>query len=405
MTNQDRRISFSPPDISELEIQYVTEVLKSGWITTGEKTKRFEANISSYTGCKKTICLSSATAAMELVLRALGIGPGDEVITPAYTYTASASVIAHVGAKIVLVDVAPNTFFLDYEQLSGAITPRTKAVIPVDLGGVMVDYDRIFQVLEQKKHLWNPSTDLQKAFDRPIVVADAAHSFGATYHGMKSGQAADITCFSFHAVKNLTTAEGGAITWTDHPGVDDDDVYKTLKLLSLHGQNKDALTKKEAGTWQYDIKMPGYKCNMTDITAAMGLAQLERFDALKARREKICAAYDRAFASLGIGRLDHFRPGFEGNYHLYLTRIPGIGADQRRDIIIKMGDYGIPCNVHFTPLPMHTAYRNMGLRIDDFPNSYAQYINEITLPMHTLLSDDDVAYIADVYKRVLEDYL
>lgn len=396
------KISFSPPDISELEIQYVVDALRSGWITTGPKTKQFEKELATFFGTSSVICLNSATAAMELVLHLFGIGPGDEVITSAYTYTASASVIQHVGAKVVLVDTEPNSFFMDPEKLVEAITIRTKAIIPVDLGGVMVDYDRIFKAVEQKKHLFSPSNDLQEAFRRPIVLGDAAHSIGASYHRVHSGAAADFTAFSFHAVKNLTTAEGGAITWKDHVALDNVDVYKDLQLLSLHGQNKDALSKMSLGAWEYDIIYPGYKCNMTDIMAAIGLAQLERFPDLMEKRMKTIAAYDQALLPLGIDRLEHNGENYQGNGHLYLARLPGVDEQTRNEAIASMAALGIACNVHFKPLPMFTAYQKMGFSIQDYPQAYAQYRNEITLPSHTLLREDQVDYVAKSFVSVIK---
>ncbi|MDO4564039.1 MAG: DegT/DnrJ/EryC1/StrS family aminotransferase [Clostridia bacterium] len=398
------RIAFSPPDISDLEIAEVVEVLKSGWITTGAKTKQFEKRIAEYCGTSRAVCLSSATAALEMTLRILGIGPGDEVITSAYTYTASASVIDHVGAKIVLVDVAPGSFHMDYEKLAEAITERTKAIIPVDIGGVMCDYDAFYRAVESKKHLYRPGeNEYQRLFDRPIVMADAAHSFGATYHGKKSGAVADFSCFSFHAVKNLTTAEGGAVTWRNREGLDNDELYNKFMLWSLHGQSKDALKKLSPGSWEYDIVYPGYKCNMTDITAAIGLAQLSRFDGLMEKRKHFVKMYDQRLLPLGIQRLKHFGGfEFEGNGHLYLTRIPGITESKRNDIIVKMAEAGVACNVHFKPLPMHTAYQRLGFDVKDYPNAYRQYANEITLPLHTLLQDEEVDYIAETLKAILQ---
>lgn len=394
-------ISFSPPDISELEINAVIEAMRSGWITTGQKTKLFEKQLAEFFGTSVVVCVNSATAAMELILRALGIGPGDEVITSAYTYTASASVIDHVGAKIVLVDTAPDSYFLEPQLLADAITDKTKVVIPVDLGGVMADYDRIFEAVESKKHLFKPSNDIQRAFGRPIVLADAAHSIGAWYHGRPSGSVADFTAFSFHAVKNLTTAEGGAITWKDHDGVRNADLYREFQLLSLHGQSKDALSKMKLGAWEYDILYPGYKCNMTDLTAAFGLAQLERFPALMNKRLSIIRKFDEILKPLGIRSMRHFGDDYQGNGHLYLSRISDISEDQRNEIIIRMAERGIACNVHFKPLPMFTAYRKMGFDIKNFPNSFAQYRNEITLPSHTLLKENEISYIVEMYTGIL----
>lgn len=394
-------IAFSPPDISELEIQQVTDAMRSGWITTGPKTKLFEQKLAEYCGTSKLVCVNSATSAMELILRVLGVGPGDEVITSAYTYTASASVIDHVGAKIIFVDTAPDSFEMDYERFANAITERTKIVIPVDIGGVMVDYNKVFSAVESKKRLYRPTTELQKAFDRPVVLADAAHSFGASYHAKKSGAVADFTSFSFHAVKNLTTAEGGAITWLDRAGIDNNRLYNEFQLLSLHGQSKDALSKMKLGAWEYDIVYTGYKCNMTDITAGFGLAQLQRFPNLTEKRMKIVTKYDEILLPLGVKRLEHNGVSYRGNGHLYLVRIPDNSEAQRNEIIVKMAERGIACNVHFKPLPMMTAYRKLGFDIKDFPNAYAQYQNEITLPTHTLLTDEEVEYVAQSLKTIL----
>ncbi len=396
------KISFSPPDITDLEIKYIVEALKSGWITTGPRTKRFETELADFFGTSMAVCLNSATAAMELMLHMLGVGPGDEVITSAYTYTASASVIDHVGAKIVLVDTAPDSFFMDYSKLEDAITERTKVIIPVDLGGVMADYDQVFAAVESKRRLFRPSTDMQEVYNRPIVLGDAAHSVGASYHGQPSGSAGDFTAFSFHAVKNLTTAEGGAITWKDHASIENIEVYQDLQLLSLHGQNKDALSKLRLGAWEYDIVHPGYKCNMTDLTASFGIAQLERFPEMTKKRMKTIAAYDEAFLPLGIQRLEHQGKDYQGNGHLYLSRIPGINEQQRNEIIAEMAAKGIACNVHFKPLPMFTAYQRLGFDIADFPNAYAQYRNEITLPTHTLLTDKEVQYIISNFQSILK---
>jgi dTDP-4-amino-4,6-dideoxygalactose transaminase len=396
-----KNIPFSPPDISELEINEVVEAMRSGWITTGPRTKLFEKNIAEYCRTSCAVCLNSGTAALELTLRLLGIGPGDEVITSAYTYTASASVIHHVGAKIVLVDTAPDSFAIDYDKLADAITEKTKVVIPVDIGGVMVDYDKVFAAVESKRHLYHPRNDIEALFDRPVIMADAAHSFGASYHGQKSGAVADFTCFSFHAVKNLTTAEGGAVTWLDHPGLDNDWLYEQFQLYSLHGQNKDAASKLKPGAWEYDIIYPAYKCNMTDLSAALGLKELERFDDLIRRRKHIFEIYDKILIPTGIQRLCHEQNDRQGNYHLYLVRVPGITPAQRNDIIGRMAENGIACNVHFKPLPLMTAYMNLGFHIADFPNAYAQYENEITLPMHTLITDEDAEYVAETFKEVI----
>lgn len=397
------KVSFSPPDISELEINEVVAALKSGWITTGPRTKQFESNISDYCGTSKTVCLNSATAALETTLRVLGVGEGDEVITSAYTYTASASVINHVGAKIVLVDVEPNTYHIDYNKLADAITERTKVIIPVDIGGVMVDYDKVFAAVESKKNLYHPSENkYQSLFDRPIVMADAAHSFGSSRHGKMSGSVADFTCFSFHAVKNLTTAEGGAVTWRNRDGMDNEALYKEYQLLSLHGQSKDAHEKLAPGGWEYDIVYTGYKCNMTDLTAAFGLKQLERYPELIKRRSEIYSIYDGKLLSCGVQRLEHSGADFQSNYHLYLTRIPDITIQQRNAIIAKMAsEYDVACNVHFKPLPMMTAYKNLEFDIKDYPNAYKQYASEITLPMHTMINNEDAEYVAEKFVEAL----
>jgi UDP-bacillosamine synthetase len=388
-----RVIKFSPPDITDKEIELVVEALRSGWITTGPKTKQFEKEIANYCHTNKAVCLNSATAALELTLRALGIGPGDEVITSAYTYTASASVIEHVGAKIVLVDVKKDTLEMDYEQMANAITEKTKAIIPVDIAGIMCDYDEIYQKIETKKHLYHPRNAIQNCFDRVIIVADAAHSFGATYKGKYSGEVADFTCFSFHAVKNLTTGEGGAVTWKTHLGMDNDQLYKEYQLLSLHGQNKDALAKTQLGSWEYDIVYPAYKCNMTDIMAGIGLAQIERYHELLNRRRTIIEKYNAAFQNYPVQILNHYHDDTNGSGHLYILRILGKTDSERREIIAKMAEKGIACNVHYKPLPMMTAYKNLGFDITHYPNAFDFYQNEITLPLHTLLTDDDVDYI------------
>ncbi|MBA2134086.1 DegT/DnrJ/EryC1/StrS family aminotransferase [Capillibacterium thermochitinicola] len=394
-------ISFSPPDISEIEINEVIDTLKSGWITTGPKTKLFEKKIAEYTNTSKAVCLNSATAALELTLRLLGIGEGDEVITSAYTYTASASVIHHVGAKIVLVDTAKDSYQMDYDQLEQAITERTKAIIPVDIAGVMCDYDRLFEIVEQKKSLFKPKNEMQEAFNRVIVVADAAHSFGSIYKGRKSGEVADFTCFSFHAVKNLTTAEGGAVTWRDIPGIDNEEIYRQYMLLSLHGQSKDALTKAKIGGWEYDILMPGYKCNMTDIMAALGLGQLQRYPSLLQRRREIIAMYNEGLKDCNVELLKHFSDDYSSNGHLYMVRLLGKNETERNRIIKQMAQKGIATNVHYKPLPLLTAYKKMGFDIKDYPNAYAQYKNEITLPLHTLLRDEEVKYICTSLHQVI----
>ncbi|WGG45417.1 DegT/DnrJ/EryC1/StrS family aminotransferase [Rossellomorea sp. DA94] len=397
-----RNIPFSPPDISDEEINEVMKAMKSGWVTTGPRTKELEKRIATYVGVNKAVCLNSATASMELTLRILGIGPGDEVITSAYTYTASASVIEHVGAKIVLVDTAPGSFEMDYSKLADAITEKTKAIIPVDIAGKMCDYDTIFDIVESKKELFKPNNELQWLFNRVIIMADAAHAFGADRQGMRCGQVADFTCFSFHAVKNFTTAEGGAVVWRNNNGLDDEWLYKQFMLYSLHGQSKDALAKTQMGAWEYDIVFPAYKCNMTDIMASIGLVQLDRYEGLLERRREITEMYDKALLPLGIQSLQHYGTDFASSGHLYLTRVPGIKEEQRNDIILNMAEAGIACNVHYKPLPMLTAYKNLGFGIEDYPNAYNQYVNEVTLPLHTLLSDEDVEYICINLKKSVE---
>jgi dTDP-4-amino-4,6-dideoxygalactose transaminase len=396
-----RNIPFSPPDITNTEIEEVTKAMKSGWITTGPRTKEFEKRIATYVGANKAVCLNSATAALELTLRILGVGPGDEVITSAYTYTASASIIDHVGAKIVLVDTAPDSFEMDYSKLADAITEKTKVIIPVDIAGKMCDYDTIYEIVENKRELFKPNNELQRLFSRVIVMADAAHAFGAERNGLKCGQVVDFTCFSFHAVKNLTTAEGGAVVWSNSLGLDDDWLYKQFMLYSLHGQSKDAFAKTQKGAWEYDIVYPAYKCNMTDIMASFGLIQLNRYDNLLKRRKEIIEMYDKELLSLGIKSLQHYGDNFSSSGHLYLARIPGIGEVERNEIIIKMAEAGIACNVHYKPLPMFTAYKNLGFNIKDYPNSFDMYKNEITLPLHTLLNDEDVVYVLEGLKRII----
>ena len=399
------KIPFSPPDITELEIEQVVEALKSGWITTGPKTKALEQKIADFCGTDKAVCLNSQTACAEMALRVLGIGPGDEVIVPAYTYTATASVVCHVGAKLVMVDIQPDSLEMDYDQLETAITENTKVIIPVDLAGIPCDYDRIFSIVEKKRELFTPSNDIQRAMGRISVNADAAHAFGASWHGKHVGSIADFTAFSFHAVKNLTTAEGGALTWRDIPGIDNEAIYKQIQLLSLHGQSKDALAKTQLGAWEYDIVGPWYKCNMTDVAAAMGLAQMQRYDALLSRRKDIIQRYDAAFKPLGVQVLKHYTEDYQSSGHLYITRIPGITSEQRNEIIIRMAEQGIACNVHYKPLPMMTAYKNLGFDIADYPNAYRYFANEITLPLHTVLMDDQVDYAIQVYTEILKELL
>lgn len=389
------KIPFSPPDISDLEINEVVDALKSGWITTGPKTKLFEKKIAAYCGTSVAACFSSATSAMELTLRILGVGPGDEVITSAYTYTASASVIYHVGAKIVLIDTAPDSYEMDYEKLSMAITEKTKVIIPVDIGGVLCNYERIFEILEGKKHLFCPSTPLQRLFNRPIILADAAHSLGACHHGKKSGSFADFTAFSFHAVKNLTTAEGGAVTWVDKDGLDNEQLYQQFMLYSLHGQSKDALSKLIPGAWEYDIVYPAYKCNLTDILSAIGIKQMERFESLLSSRQQIIQFYDNLLKPLGIETLNHFGVNFSSSGHLYMIRVPFANEAKRNDIIIKMAEKGVATNVHFKPLPMFTAYKNLGFNIASYPNSYERYASEITLPLYSTLTNNSAERVID----------
>lgn len=405
MSEIKRNIPFSPPDMSEAEVEEVAAALRSGWITTGPRTKQLEKNIAAWIGTEKCVCLNSQTACAEMALRLLGIGSGDEVIVPAYTYTASASVVDHVGAQIVMVDTQKGGFEMDYDALEAAITPQTKAIIPVDLGGVPCDYDRIFAIVERKKHLFSPKSTIQKAMGRVAVCADTAHAFGAQWHGRMAGSVADFSSFSFHAVKNLTTAEGGALTWRTIAGIDNEEIYHKLQLLSLHGQSKDALAKTQLGAWEYDVIGTWYKCNMTDVAAAIGLKQFERYPGMLKRRKDIIARYDAALKPLGVRVLDHYNSEHESSGHLYLTRIPGITSEQRNEIIIKMAEAGVACNVHYKPLPMHTAYKNLGFNIENYPNAYAQFSNEITLPLHTCLTDDEVVYVIEHYTAILKEYL
>lgn len=397
------KVPFSPPDITELEIEQVVEALKSGWITTGPKTKALEQKIANFCGTDKAVCLNSQTACAEMALRVLGIGPGDEVIVPAYTYTATASVVCHVGAKLVMVDIQPDSLEMDYDQLEAAITENTKVIIPVDLAGIPCDYDRIFSIVEKKRELFTPSNDIQRAMGRISVNADAAHAFGASWHGKRVGSIADFTAFSFHAVKNLTTAEGGALTWRDISGIDNEAIYKQIQLLSLHGQSKDALAKTQLGAWEYDIVGPWYKCNMTDVAAAMGLAQFDRYPIMLARRKEIIGKYDSELKPLGVEVLSHYTDDYTSSGHLYITRVPGVTDEQRREIIIKMAEAGVACNVHYKPLPMHTAYKDLGFDIGDYPNSYAHYENEITLPLHTKLTDEEILYVIEQYVRAVKE--
>lgn len=405
MESRNRTIPFSPPDISELEIQEVVAALRSGWITTGPRTKQLERNIAEWIGTEKCVCLNSQTACAEMALRLLGIGPGDEVITSAYTYTASASVIDHVGARIVLVDIQEDHPEMDYDALENAITPNTKAIIPVDLAGIPCDYDRIFEIVERKRNIFRPKGELQSAMGRVAVLADTAHALGAKWRGRMIGSVADFSSFSFHAVKNLTTAEGGALTWRTIPGISSENIYQKLQLLSLHGQSKDAFAKSRIGTWEYDIVGTYYKCNMTDVAAGMGLKQLERYPDLLKRRKKMIEKYDAAFGPMGISVLAHYTSEWESSGHLYMTRIPGITRDQRNEIIMKMAEYGVACNVHYKPLPMHTAYQNLGFDIADYPHAYAYFKNEVTLPLHTSLTDEDVEYVIERYTEIVKAYI
>lgn len=399
------KISFSPPDVGELEIEQVAEALKSGWITTGPKTKELEKKVAEFCGVNRAVCLGSQTACAEMALRVLGIGAGDEVIVPTYTYTATASVVCHVGATLKFVDVQKDSLEMDYEALLNMITEKTKVIIPVDLAGVPCDYNRIFEIVEKKKHLFCAQNEIQRAMGRISVNADAAHAFGAKWHDKMVGSIADFSSFSFHAVKNFTTAEGGALTWKTIPGIDDEDIYHQLQLLSLHGQSKDALAKTQLGAWEYDIVGPWYKCNMTDIMAGIGLAQMKRYPVMLERRKEIIEKYDTAFKPLGIEVLPHYTETYQSSGHLYITRIPGVTLEQRQEIIIKMAEAGIACNVHYKPLPMMTAYKNMGFDIQDFPNAYDRFENEITLPLHTKLTDEEVEYVIENYCQVVKKYL
>ena len=398
-------IPFSPPDISEAEINQVAEALRSGWITTGPKTKLLETKVAEYCGTKRAVCLNSQTACAELALRLLGIGEGDEVITSAYTYTASASVVCHVGAKLVLVDTQKDSLEMDYDALSEAITENTKAIIPVDLAGIPCDYEKIYGIVNSKKDLFNPSSEIQKAIGRIAVLADTAHAFGATRNSVPAGSLADFSSFSFHAVKNFTTAEGGALTWRDIEGVDNDEIYRTLQLFSLHGQNKDALAKTRLDAWEYDIIGTWYKCNMTDVAAAMGLAQFERYEGMLERRKEIITRYDSVLVPLGVKTLNHYTDCHQSSGHLYITRVPGVDVTERNEIIRKMAELGVACNVHYKPLPMHTAYKNLGFDIKDYPNAYDNFKNEITLPLHTCLTDEQVEYVIECYTKVLKEYI
>lgn len=404
------KIPFSPPDLTDAEIEEVASALKSGWITTGPKTKALEKEVAEFCNTDKAVCLSSQTSCAEIALRLLGIGEGDEVIVPAYTYTATAEVVCHVGARLIFIDSQPDSLEMDYDAVEKAITPKTKVIIPVDLGGVPCDYDRIFSIVEKKKELFTPSNDIQSKFGRIIVCADTAHAFGSSWHGKPIGSVADFSSFSFHAVKNFTTAEGGALTWKHRDDIDGDELYKTAQLLSLHGQSKDALSKNQLGSWEYDIVGPWYKCNMTDIHAAIGLAQMVRYPALLKRRREIIEKYDRAFKPLGVHTLPHFTNEHISSGHLYITRIfkkngEPVSDGERREIIIKMAERGIVTNVHYKPLPMMTAYKNLGFDIKDYPNAYAQYANEITLSLFSRLTDEEVDYIIKNYCEIVREYI
>lgn len=402
---KERSISFSPPDIGQSEIDEVVKVLKSGWITTGPKTKLFESQIAAYCGTKKAVCLNSATAGLELALRILGVGEGDEVITSAYTYTASASVIEHVGAKIVLCDIASGGYEMDYDKLPDLITEKTKVIIPVDIAGKICNYDKLYEIVKASANKFKPNGAIQEKFGRVILLADAAHSFGAERHGLKSGNIADISVFSFHAVKNLTTAEGGAVTWRETSAIDDEAFYHEFMLWSLHGQSKDALAKTKKGAWEYDIKMCGMKCNMTDIMAAIGIAQLKRYSSILNRRRGIIGRYDEVIKNKLAETLDHYGDDYASSGHLYLTNVFGADEGSRNRIITKMAERGVAANVHYKPLPMHTAYRNLGFDIKDYPQAFMRYANELTLPLHTLLTDDDAEYVAEVYSNAVKELL
>lgn len=404
------KIPFSPPDLTDAEIEEVASAIKSGWITTGPKTKELEREVAALCHTNKAVCLSSQTSCAEMALRLLGIGDGDEVIVPAYTYTASAEIVCHVGARLIFIDSQPDSLEMDYDAVEKAITDKTKAIIPVDIGGVPCDYDRIFSIVEKKKELFTPSNDIQSKFGRIIVCADTAHAFGSTWHGKPIGSVADFSAFSFHAVKNFTTAEGGALTWKPREELNDEEIYNQVQLYSLHGQSKDALSKNQLGAWEYDILGPWYKCNMTDIHAAIGLAQMERYPALLKRRREIIEKYDRAFKPLGVHTLPHFTDEHISSGHLYLTRIfkkngEPVSDGERREIIIKLAERGITTNVHYKPLPMMTGYKKLGFDIKDYPNAYAHYANEISLPLFSRLTDEEVDYIIDNYTDVIKEYI
>ena len=405
MLDNKMNIPFSPPDVSQLEVEEVSKALESGWITTGPRTKELERKIASYCQVNKAVCLNSQTACAEMALRILGIGKGDEVIVPAYTYTASASVVCHVGAKLVLIDSQKDCLEMDYDKVSKAINENTKAIICVDLAGIPCDYDKIFQIVNDKKNKFNSKNQIQSALGRIAVLADTAHALGASWKGQAVGSVADFSSFSFHAVKNLTTAEGGALTWKTIEGVDDEQIYRQVQLYSLHGQSKDALAKTQLGAWEYDVVGTWYKCNMTDIAAAMGLAQFERYPKMLIRRKQIIERYDSYLKPLGVKVLSHYTDKYQSSGHLYITRIPNVTGEQRNEIIIKMAEKGIACNVHYKPLPMHTAYKNLGFDIKDFPNAFEQFENEITLPLHTKLTDEEVDYVGKTMRAIVKEYL
>lgn len=398
-----RNIPFSPPDISDLEVEEVKKAILSGWITTGPRTKEFEKQISAYVGTNKTVCLNSATAAMELTLHVLGVGPGDEVIVPAYTYTASCSVICHVGATPVMIDCADDSFEMDYDKLPDLITEKTKVIIPVDLAGIICDYKKIYEVIKSKKTLFEANNKIQKVFNRIMVMADSAHAFGATQNGIHAGAIADFTCFSFHAVKNLTTAEGGAVTWKSIEGINDEELYKQYQLLSLHGQTKDAFHKNQIGSWEYDIVSPAYKCNMTDIMASIGLVQLNRYEVMLEWRHEIISIYNEAFKNLPVTLLNHKDDTHISSGHLYFVRIDSITEEKRNEVIVKMAEKGIACNVHYKPLPMMSAYKKIGFNIKDYPNAFKHYQNQITLPLYSKLTESNIDYIITSFKESLKE--
>ena len=397
------KIPFSPPDLTDAEIEEVASAIKSGWITTGPKTKELEREVAALCHTNKAVCLSSQTSCAEMALRLLGIGEGDEVIVPAYTYTASAEIVCHVGARLIFIDSQPDSLEMDYDAVEKAITDKTKAIIPVDIGGVPCDYDRIFSIVEKKKELFTPSNDIQSKFGRIIVCADTAHAFGSTWHGKPIGSVADFSAFSFHAVKNFTTAEGGTLTWKPREDLNDEEIYNQVQLYSLHGQSKDALSKNQLGAWEYDILGPWYKCNMTDIMASIGLVQLKRYDALLARRREIIGMYDKALESLPVNVLNHFDTDHKSSGHLYLIRVQGKTREECNEIITKMAEHGVATNVHYKPLPLLSAYKNMGFDIKDYPNAYALFENEITLPLHTKLTDEDVEYVIETFRKCVSE--